>query len=87
MKLNDEMRAAIDDARARHGRADLPFEVHAISLDAYSPEGLERLATAGVTDVIVGFRDAYRPGPDTQSLDEKVSMMQWYADEIISKFR
>lgn len=81
------MMTSIDDARARHGRADLPFEVHAISLDAYSPEGLERLATAGVTDVIVGFRDAYRPGPDTQSLDEKVSMMQWYADEIISKFR
>jgi alkanesulfonate monooxygenase SsuD/methylene tetrahydromethanopterin reductase-like flavin-dependent oxidoreductase (luciferase family) len=81
------MMTAINDARTRHGRDDLPFEVHAISLDAYSLEGLERLAAAGVTDVIVGFRDAYQTGPDTQSLDEKVSMMQWYADEIISNVR
>ncbi|MGB1630783.1 MAG: TIGR03619 family F420-dependent LLM class oxidoreductase [Acidimicrobiales bacterium] len=81
------MMAAINDARTRHGRADLPFEVHAISLDAYSLEGLERLKAAGVTDVIVGFRDAYQTGLDTQSLDEKVSMMQWYANEIISNVR
>ena len=81
------MMTSVNESRERHGRADLPFEVHAISLDAYSPEGLERLVAAGVTDVIVGFRDAYQPGPDTQSLDEKLSMLQWYADEIISKFR
>jgi len=81
------MMTVINERRAEHGRADLPFEVHAISLDAYSVEGIERLAAAGVTDVIVGFRDAYQPGPDTQTLDEKVSMMEWYATEIIDKLR
>ena len=77
----------INENRAHHGRTDLPFEVHAISLDAYSPEGIERLEAAGVTDVIVGFRDAYQPGPDTQTLDEKLAMIDWYAGEILSKFR
>ena len=82
-----QMMAVIDERRAEAGRADLPFEVHAISLDAYSVEGLERLEAAGVTDVIVGFRDAYQPGPDTQTLDEKISMMEWYASEIITNVR
>jgi len=81
------MMEEVNENRARHGRADLPFEVHAISLDAYSPEGIERLEAAGVTDVIVGFRDAYQPGPDTQTLDEKLAMIDWYEGEILSKFR
>ena len=81
------MMAVINERRVEHGRADDPFEVHAISLDAYSPEGLEKLEAAGVTDVIVGFRDAYQPGADTQTLDEKLTMMHWYADEIIAKYR
>lgn len=81
------MMALVDDTRAAHDRADEPFEVHAISIDAYSPEGVERLEAAGVTDCIVGFRDAYQPGPDPQTLDEKLTAMQWYADEVIAKFR
>lgn len=81
------MMARVNEARAAHDRADEAFEVHAISIDAYSPEGVERLEAAGVTDCIVGFRDAYQPGPDPQTLDEKLTAMQWYADEVIAKFR
>ncbi len=81
------MMGVVDEARRRHGRADRPFEVHAISIDAYSPEGIERLADAGVTDVIVGFRDAYQPGPDTQALEEKTAAIDWYAGEVIAKLR
>ena len=51
------------------------------------PRGSKKLEAAGVTDVIVGFRDAYQPGADTQTLDEKLTMMHWYADEIIAKYR
>ena len=69
------MMAVINERRVEHGRSDDPFEVHAISLDAYSPEGLEKLEAAGVTDVIVGFRDAYQPGADTQTLDEKLNLV------------
>ena len=81
------MMAVVEESRHRHGRADLRFDVLAISVDAYSPEGLERLEAAGVTDVIVGFRDAYSPGPDTQPLEEKLGALQWYADEILAKVR
>lgn len=81
------MMTTVEESRQRHGRADRPFEVHAISIDAYTPEGVERLEQAGVTDVIIGFRDAYQPGPDPQTLDEKLTAMQWYADEVIAKFR
>ncbi len=77
----------VNEARERHGRIDQPFEVHAISIDAYSPEGIERLEAAGVTDAIVGFRDAYQPGPDTQTLDEKLAAVEWYAGEVLSHFR
>jgi alkanesulfonate monooxygenase SsuD/methylene tetrahydromethanopterin reductase-like flavin-dependent oxidoreductase (luciferase family) len=86
----EELTRMMDVIRTRReelGRADRPFEVHAISLDAYSPDGIERLAAAGVTDVIVGFRDAYQPGPDTQTLDEKLTALSWYADEVIAKVR
>ncbi|MCY4493691.1 MAG: TIGR03619 family F420-dependent LLM class oxidoreductase [Acidimicrobiaceae bacterium] len=81
------MMSVVEESRRRHDRADQPFEVHAISVDAYDPEGIERLEAAGVTDVIVGFRDAYSPGPDTQPLDEKLAALQWYADEILAKVR
>ena len=81
------MMSVVEESRRRHGRADLRFDVLAISVDAYSPEGIERLEAAGVTDVIVGFRDAYSPGPDTQPLDEKLGSLQWYADEILAKVR
>ena len=81
------MMSVVEESRRHHDRADQPFEVHAISVDAYSPEGIERLEAAGVTDVIVGFRDAYSPGPDTQPLDEKLAALHWYADEILSKVR
>ncbi len=81
------MMSTLDEIRRDAGRDHEPFEVHAISIDAYSPEGVERLEAAGVTDCIVGFRDAYQPGPDPQTLDEKLTAMQWYADEVIAEFR
>jgi probable F420-dependent oxidoreductase len=83
----NRMMTVINGHREAADRADEPFEVHAISIDAYSPQGVERLEAAGVTDCIVGFRDAYQPGPDPQTLDEKLTAMQWYADEVIAKFR
>ena len=82
-----QMMGTVTETRAAAGRADEPFEVHAISIDAYSPGGVERLEAAGVTDCIVGFRDAYQPGPDPQTLDQKLTAMQWYADEVIAKYR
>jgi probable F420-dependent oxidoreductase len=76
--------ARLHQLRQEYGRADEPFSIHAGTIDAYSPEGLRKLAAAGVTDVIVGFRDAYRPGPDTQTLAKKIADLRRYAETMMA---
>jgi len=39
----------------------------------------------GVTDVIVGFRNPYVEPVDSQTLQQKLDMMRWYADNLIAK--
>jgi probable F420-dependent oxidoreductase len=73
--------------RDAEGRADDPFEVHVISADAYSLDGVRRLEDQGVTDVIVGFRWPYEVGPDPQPLAEKVDLLRRYADDVIARAR
>jgi hypothetical protein len=73
------------ELRKEYGREDVPFEVHASSLDAYSVDGIKRLEEVGVTDVVVGFRNPYTKRQDTQPLDEKIELIQQYADNLIAK--
>jgi probable F420-dependent oxidoreductase len=77
--------ARLTELREQEGTAGRPFEVHVISLDAYSVDGVRRLAEQGVTDVIVGFRWPYETGPDTEPLDPKIGKLRRYADDVISK--
>jgi probable F420-dependent oxidoreductase len=66
------------------GREREPFEIHVISMDAYTKDGIHRLEDMGVTDVIVGFnRNAYSTGPDTETLDEKLGALRRYAEHVI----
>jgi alkanesulfonate monooxygenase SsuD/methylene tetrahydromethanopterin reductase-like flavin-dependent oxidoreductase (luciferase family) len=62
-----------------------PFEIHVISADAYTPDGVRRLEDQGVTDVIVGFRWPYVPGPDPEPLPKKLAALRRYADTVITK--
>jgi len=62
-----------------------PFEVHVISVDAYTVDGVRRLEEQGVTDVIVGFRWPYETGPDTEPLGRKLDSLRRYADAVIAK--
>ena len=71
--------------REEEGTADRPFEVHVISLDAYSADGIQRLEEQGVTDVIVGFRWPYAVGPDTEALQTKLDNLRRFADDVMSK--
>ncbi|MEY2565511.1 MAG: hypothetical protein QOE35_40 [Actinomycetota bacterium] len=71
--------------RAEHGRSDAPFEVHVISMDAYTVDGVHRLEEMGVTDVIVGFRWPYVVGADIEPLQDKVDSLRRYADDVIAK--
>ena len=71
--------------RREEGRADRPFEVHVISAEAYTADGVRRLAEAGVTDLIVGFRWPYVTGPDTEPLDSKLASLRRFANDVIAR--
>ena len=71
--------------RAEEGVADQPFEIHAISYDAYSVDGVKRLQDKGITDLIVGFRVPYIKGPDTEPLDKKIEHLEKFAESVIAK--
>jgi probable F420-dependent oxidoreductase len=75
--------ARLAELRRQHGTEHKPFEIHVIALDGYSLDGVKRLADKGVTDVIVGFRNAYEP--DTVPLQQKIDALRGYADRIIAK--
>ena len=75
----------VNALRAEYGRDKEPFEVHAISMDAFSVDGVHRLEDQGVTDVIVGFRYPYTVEPDTQPVQEKIDLLSRFADSVITK--
>ena len=84
----DELARCLDrlkELRTMLGRENDPFEIHVISFDAWSVDGAHRLEDLGVTDAIVGFRDAYQPGPDTQPLQDKMDALNQFADEVVAK--
>ncbi|HEX5189826.1 MAG TPA: TIGR03619 family F420-dependent LLM class oxidoreductase [Streptosporangiaceae bacterium] len=79
--------ARLGELRRAEGTADRPFQVHVISMDAFSADGVSRLEDQGVTDVIVGFRWPYTTEPDTQPLADKVAALNTFADKVIAKVR
>lgn len=81
----DGLLAKLQRMRREEGKENSPFEIHAISPQAYTIDGIRRLEDKGVTDVIVGFRDPYGVGPDTEPLDKKVADLTNYAESVMSK--
>jgi probable F420-dependent oxidoreductase len=79
--------ARLTEFRREYGTLDKDFEIHVISLDAYSPDGIEKLEELGVTDVIVGFRYPYEVGPDTETLQTKIDNLRRFSDDVIVKAR
>lgn len=71
--------------RREYGRADEAFEIHVISMDGFTIDGVKRLEDQGVTDVIVGFRDAY--APDTMNVDQKIAAIENFANCVIERVR
>ncbi|MDT5366480.1 MAG: hypothetical protein QOC62_911, partial [Mycobacterium sp.] len=67
----DRFLAKLKGFREEEG-AGGPFEVHVISADGFTLDGVKRLEDKGVTDVIVGFRIPYIVGPDTEPLKTKI---------------
>ncbi|OKH68196.1 hypothetical protein EB72_02065 [Mycobacterium sp. SWH-M1] len=61
------------------------YQIHVISIDAYTLDGVKRLEDKGITDVIVGFRMPYITGPDTEPLDTKIRNLEMFAENVIAK--
>ncbi len=80
----DRLIVRLKEIRAEEGRTG-PFEIHVMSGDAYTVDGIKRLEDKGVTDAIVGFRDPYIVGPDTESLGAKIRNLEEFAEKVIAK--
>lgn len=79
----DRLLAELSVLRAEYGtRAD--FQVHVISPDGFTVDGVKRLEDKGVTDVIVGFRNPYTREPDTESLEVKIAALSRFAERVIA---
>ncbi|MBS9534605.1 TIGR03619 family F420-dependent LLM class oxidoreductase [Mycobacterium sp. M1] len=80
----DRLLTRLEQIRAEEGRTG-PFEIHVISIDGFTVDGVKRLEDKGVTDVIVGFRVPYITGPDTEPLDAKIRNLERFAEHVIAK--
>ena len=77
----------IEEFRKEYGRENIPYEYHAMTEAAYTVDGLESLEKAGVTEVIIAFRNPYDGEPDTQTVEEKLGMLHWYAENVMQPYR
>jgi probable F420-dependent oxidoreductase len=75
--------ARLAELRQEYGRDKDPYEIHVISMDGFTVDGVKRLEDMGVTDVIVGFRNAYEA--DTHTLDQKLAAIDGFANTVIAK--
>ena len=81
----DRLLVRLKEIREEEGDTRDDFEVHVISYDAYTVDGIKRLEDKGVTDCIVGFRVPYIKGPDTEPLETKIRNLEAYAESVIAK--
>ncbi|MCD6640159.1 MAG: TIGR03619 family F420-dependent LLM class oxidoreductase [Nocardioides sp.] len=81
----DRLLARLAEIRRAEGDTREDFQVHVISYDAYTPDGIKRLEDKGVTDCIVGFRVPYVMGQDDEPLADKVRHLESYAESVIAK--
>jgi len=86
----DELKGMVDkinEYRKQYQRDHLFFDLQCMTADAYTLEGLEALAQIGFTEVIIAFRNPYDKAPDTQTVEEKIGMINWYAENLIRPWR
>ncbi len=85
----DELRSAMTrlaELRRRYGRDHLPFAVHAICMEAFTAEGVRRLADIGVTHAVGGFSsfNPYGRDADGEPLQDKIDALNRYAERVIA---
>lgn len=76
--------ATLARLRAEAGRADEPFEVNALCIDAFDLDGYRRLADAGVTELqAVPW---YFTGGDPEDLGNRIDSLAWFAEQTIERW-
>lgn len=82
----EKMINRLQELRKEHGTDDRKdFEIHAATADAFSVDGVKRLEEIGVTECIIAFRDPYKGEQDMTSVEDKVKMMTWFAENVMDK--
>jgi len=71
------------ELRKEYQRDHLPFEIQTTGADAYTPAGIEMLEKAGVDLVYIGFFNVYAGKPDGRTLEQKLSQIERFADNVI----
>jgi probable F420-dependent oxidoreductase len=85
-ELSDAL-ATLTEYRKKYERDHLPFAVHALCADAFSADGVRRLAEMGVTHAVGGFSgfNPYGVEADTETLQQKIDAFNRYSDQVISQ--
>jgi probable F420-dependent oxidoreductase len=86
MMTLDELAATIERLnvlRAKHDRADQPFEFQAVCVDRFGVDGYRAQAEIGVTDAIVVPWVLYGVGFDAE-LEAKQDCVRRFAEEVIA---
>lgn len=81
----DPLLARLQYYLAEYGRDHDTFQIHAISREAWSPDGVRRLQDKGVTDAIIGFHNTYSREPDPATLAQKIDNIRRFADSVIGR--
>jgi len=79
----ERMLKRLQELRVEYGREKEPFQIHVISFEAYTLDGVKRLEDLGITDAFIGFRNVY--AGDERPLQEKIDMLRSFADTVIAK--
>src|ERR1700720_2295087 len=80
----DRLIGRVKQLREEEGKTG-PFEIHVISVDGFTLDGIKRLEDKGVTEVIVGFGGPYIMGNDNETLDPKIRNLERFAEKVIAK--
>jgi len=74
--------AQLNRHREQAGTLGKPYKIFTTGADAFTREGIDKLDSLGVTDVVIGFRNVYAFEPD-KPLAEKIAQLEWYASTFI----
>jgi probable F420-dependent oxidoreductase len=77
----------LTELRREYGRDHLPFEIQTTGADAYTPAGIDMLEKTGVDLVYIGFFNVYAGKPDRRTLEQKLSQIERFADNVIKLSR